>query len=111
MSRLKSTVSAARIGAAISKIYRNQMEHDPSDIDRAREIASSHDVVPVGILYRNESVPCYEEIRGAGAQRPPEMVRTGLEAEFDKFTVWPQEADPKPRQGAKRAARRMTTAG
>jgi 2-oxoglutarate ferredoxin oxidoreductase subunit beta len=80
--------------AAISRLYRNQLRHDPSDIDRAREIASSPDPVPVGILYRNPAVPCYEEIRNAGRQRTPEMVRVGLEAEFDKFTVWPEGQQP-----------------
>lgn len=80
--------------AAISRLYRNQLRHDPADIDRAREIASSPDPVPVGILYRNPAVPCYEEIRKAGRQRTPEMVRVGLEAEFDKFTVWPEGAQP-----------------
>jgi len=83
-----------RPSAAISKLYRNQLEHDPSDIDRAREIASADDPIPVGILYRNPAVPCYEEIRNAGMQRTPEMVRTGLEAEFDKFTVWPEGQQP-----------------
>jgi 2-oxoglutarate ferredoxin oxidoreductase subunit beta len=83
-----------RPSAAISKIYRNQEEHDPSNIDRAREIASCNDPVPVGILYKNPAVPCYEEVRGAGAQRPAGMVQRGLEAEFDKFTVWPEGQQP-----------------
>ena len=80
--------------AAIGKLYRNQLRHDPADIDRAREIASGDDPIPVGILYRNPDVPCYEELRGAGRQRTPEMVRHGLEAEFDKFTVWPEGRQP-----------------
>jgi 2-oxoglutarate/2-oxoacid ferredoxin oxidoreductase subunit beta len=78
-----------RPSAALGTLYRNQLLHDPADIDRAREIASGVDPIPVGILYRNPTVPCYEEIRRAGIQRTPEMVRAGLEAEFDKFTVWP----------------------
>jgi 2-oxoglutarate ferredoxin oxidoreductase subunit beta len=79
-----------RISPALQKIYRNLEEHDPSNIDRAREIASVYDPIPVGILYRNRDVPCYEELRNAGALRPAERVRSTLEAEFDKFTVWPQ---------------------
>jgi 2-oxoglutarate ferredoxin oxidoreductase subunit beta len=62
--------------------------HDASDIDRAREVASKMDPIPVGILYRNESVPCYEDLRRSPKLRTPELVRSGLEAEFDKFTVW-----------------------
>lgn len=83
-----------RPSAAIGKLYRNQLAHDPGDIDRAREIASGLDPLPVGILYRNPEVPCYEDIRRAGRQRTPEMVRVGLESEFDKFTVWPEGMQP-----------------
>jgi 2-oxoglutarate/2-oxoacid ferredoxin oxidoreductase subunit beta len=80
--------------AAVGRLYRNQLRHDPSDIDRAREIASGLDPVPVGILYRNPEIPCYDELRRAGTQRTPEMVRAGLESEFDKFTVWPEGQQP-----------------
>jgi 2-oxoglutarate ferredoxin oxidoreductase subunit beta len=76
-----------QLSPSIAKIYRNQQAHDPSDIDRAREIASSDDPIPVGILYRNDEIPRYEELRHAGRQRTPEMIRAGLEAEFDKFAV------------------------
>jgi 2-oxoglutarate ferredoxin oxidoreductase subunit beta len=62
--------------------------HDAANIDRAREVASKMDPIPVGILYRNESVPCYEDLRRSTKMRTPELVRSGLEAEFDKFTVW-----------------------
>jgi len=80
-----------RPSAELSRIYTHQQQHDPSDIDRAREIASQEDPIPVGILYRNPAVPCYEDVRRAGLVRTPQTIRAGLEAEFDKFTVWPQE--------------------
>ncbi len=74
----------------LAKVHRNQLQHDPADLDRAREIASNTDLIPVGILYRNPSVPCYEELQASRELRTAEYVRKGLEAEFDKFTVWPQ---------------------
>jgi len=37
-------------------------------------------------------VPCYEDTRHAGQQRTAAFVRSGLEAELDKYTVWPQKA-------------------
>jgi 2-oxoglutarate/2-oxoacid ferredoxin oxidoreductase subunit beta len=80
--------------AAIGKLYRNQLRHDPADIDRAREIASSEDPIPVGILYRNPAVPCYEDVRRSRVQRTADGIRAGLEAEFDKFTVWPEGHKP-----------------
>jgi 2-oxoglutarate ferredoxin oxidoreductase subunit beta len=84
----------------ISKVYKTQERHDPFDINRAREIASIADPIPVGILYRNPEVPCYEELRDAGQQRSTRYIKAGLEAEFDKFTVWPQGADPNARPSA-----------
>ena len=76
--------------AGLGKVYRNQLEHDPSNLNRAREIAANTDEIPVGILYRNPAVPCYEDLRLSGKLRTHEYIRSGLEAEFDKFTVWPQ---------------------
>jgi 2-oxoglutarate ferredoxin oxidoreductase subunit beta len=81
------------ISPALSKVYKNQEQHDPSNLNRAREIASVLDPIPVGILYRNPEVPCYEELRNAGQSRARSFVKTGLEAEFDKFTVWPQQPE------------------
>jgi len=78
-----------QVSPALQKIYRNQLEHDPSNMNRAREIASIDDPVPVGILYRNPAVPCYEDLRGVGALRTAESIGSTLDAEFDKFTVWP----------------------
>jgi 2-oxoglutarate ferredoxin oxidoreductase subunit beta len=78
-----------QVSPALQKIYRNRIEHDPANVHRAREIASSEDPIPVGILYRNPAVPCYEDLRRSGMLRTTDTIRTSLEAEFDKFTVWP----------------------
>jgi 2-oxoglutarate ferredoxin oxidoreductase subunit beta len=76
---------------SLSSAYRNQRVHDPIDIDRAREIASLDDPIPVGILYRNPDAPCYEDLRHAGQLRSPEYIRAGFDRELDKYTVWPEE--------------------
>ena len=76
-----------RTHGAEYKVYKNTLTHDPADIHRAREIATDIDPIPVGILYRNEEVPCYEDLRRFDALRTPAMVRTGLEAEFDKYEL------------------------
>jgi 2-oxoglutarate ferredoxin oxidoreductase subunit beta len=73
----------------LARIYRNQRVHDPLDIHRAREIASCEEPIPVGILYQDPAVPCYEDLRGAGRPRTAEAIRAGLEAELDKVTIWP----------------------
>jgi 2-oxoglutarate ferredoxin oxidoreductase subunit beta len=72
---------------AIESVYANRLEHDPSNIHRAREIASAADVVPVGILFHDPSVPCYEDLRQNVDMRTTDVIRRGLEAELDRFTI------------------------
>ena len=79
-----------RVSPGLAKVYQNQAVHDPSNLHRAREIASSLDPIPVGILYRNPDVPRYEEVRHAGQLRSTDLIEKGLNAELDKFTVWPE---------------------
>ena len=35
-------------------------------------------------------MPRYEELHAIEQLRTPELIQRGLEAEFDKFTIWPQ---------------------
>jgi 2-oxoglutarate/2-oxoacid ferredoxin oxidoreductase subunit beta len=93
---------ALKPSAALSAVYKNQLDHDPADINRAREIASVDDPIPVGILYRNPEVPCYEDLRLSGKVRSAEGIRAGLEAEFDRFTVWPADGKRSKRDGNSR---------
>jgi 2-oxoglutarate ferredoxin oxidoreductase subunit beta len=81
-----------QLSPGLASTYRNQSAHDPSNIDRAREIASMDEPIPVGILYRNPAVPCYEDLRHAAALRSPASIRAGLNRELDKVTVWPDDA-------------------
>jgi 2-oxoglutarate ferredoxin oxidoreductase subunit beta len=71
----------------LGRIYRNQETHDPADRNRAREIAAQNDPIPVGVLYRNDNVPCYEDHQVADTMNTADRVMSYLEAEFDKFTI------------------------
>jgi 2-oxoglutarate/2-oxoacid ferredoxin oxidoreductase subunit beta len=88
---LLTHANGLQLSPSLSVAYRNQREHDPVDIDRAREIASLDDPIPVGILYQNPDAPCYEDLRHAGQLRSPEYIRAGLNRELDKYTVWPDD--------------------
>ena len=87
--RLLHHADGLRLSAGISRLYTTQTEHDPSDINRAREIAGSNDPIPVGILYRNPDVPCYEDLLRTGKLRTIDLIRSGLDAELDKHAVRP----------------------
>ncbi|UCG51374.1 MAG: 2-oxoglutarate oxidoreductase [Candidatus Latescibacterota bacterium] len=73
----------------IGKIYKNHLEHDPLDINRARELAELEERVPMGIFYRNEAIPRYEEIRRPRRATTPEQIKMTLEKTFDKFGITP----------------------
>ena len=75
--------------AALGRTYKNQLEHDPSNIHRARELAGDSVNIPVGILYRNPEVPCYEDLIRPDLLRTPELTRSVLDSEMDKYTIWP----------------------
>ena len=78
-------------GPGLSRSYPNRRTHDPSDLAAAREIAANPDPIPVGVLYRNDDVPCYEDIRRPDHHFSAHDIQVGLEEELDRFTIWPTE--------------------
>jgi 2-oxoglutarate ferredoxin oxidoreductase subunit beta len=44
----------------VKRAFPNHQEHDPADIDGARELAARRDVTPVGLLYLNENAGRYD---------------------------------------------------
>ncbi|HER33982.1 MAG TPA: 2-oxoglutarate oxidoreductase [Halothiobacillaceae bacterium] len=77
------------VSEAMAKVYKNNETHDPSNIHRAREIAEWTDRVPVGILYRNEEIPRYDELRRPERMPSWEQRETVLERAFDRFGISP----------------------
>ncbi len=77
-----------QVSEAMSKIYKTQEEHDPSDLNRAREIAEMDDQVPVGILYRNENVARYEQVIKPERKANVELRQEVLEKAFDRFGIF-----------------------
>jgi len=78
-----------KLNEATAKVYKSRMAHDTSDLNRAREVAGMEDKVPVGILYRNESVPCYDELRKPRRQQVAEQTQSVLDNAFDRFGIFP----------------------
>ena len=79
-----------RASDAIAKLYSTHEAHDPADLNRAREIAEIEDRVPVGILYRNESVVRYEDTRRPKRAPSWEQNQAVLEGAFDKLGIFPR---------------------
>lgn len=83
--------NGVNLNGILSKTYKNQEEHDPSNLHRAREIAETQDKFPVGILYRNENIERYEDTRKRKRIFTMEMRHAALEKEFKKFEISPAE--------------------
>jgi 2-oxoglutarate ferredoxin oxidoreductase subunit beta len=88
---LLSHEAGVQLSPSLAKAYPNQEQHDPANLNRAREIASVTDPIPVGILYRNDGMVRYDEMRRTGGALTSDTVRAGIERELDKFTIWPAE--------------------
>jgi 2-oxoglutarate ferredoxin oxidoreductase subunit beta len=67
-------------------IYQRTMYHDPGDLGMARWRAERGDRIRLGIYYRNEQIPRYEETRCLPVHASDEMVEV-LEEELDRFAV------------------------
>lgn len=76
-----------RLDPEIERMFPNRMEHDPSDLEGARRIAQRDDVIPIGLLYRNEDCPRYDEFTQRGLGMTIEAKLQALEQEFDRFAI------------------------
>lgn len=43
-----------------ARMFRNQREHDPADLDAARTVAAHESEIPIGLFYRNEAADRYD---------------------------------------------------
>jgi len=67
-------------------LYKNRRLHDPSNLDEARRLAEDSERVLLGIFYRNESRPRYQETRHVPPHSVEDRLRL-LNREFDRHAV------------------------
>ncbi len=70
----------------LDKIYKRRIEHDPVDLDRARELGEQVNPVRLGVFYRDVSRPRYDEIRQLPTYTAAENIER-LNVEFDRYAV------------------------
>jgi 2-oxoglutarate ferredoxin oxidoreductase subunit beta len=70
----------------LEKIYQHTLYHDPRDLNAARALAEASERVRIGVYYRNESLPRYQEVRRLPAHTAEERVKT-LNEELDRYAV------------------------
>ncbi len=70
----------------LEQLYPNQVRHDPADIHAARELAEDASVIRLGLFFRDESRPRYEETRALGKHTAREKIDL-LNEEFERYAV------------------------
>jgi 2-oxoglutarate ferredoxin oxidoreductase subunit beta len=70
----------------LEKIYTARVHHDPADLFAAQRLAADTETLRLGVYFRDERRPSYEELR-----RPPRRTRRErlelLDAELDRYAV------------------------
>jgi len=67
-------------------VYEHRVYHDPTDIDAARRYAEDQSKVRIGVYFRDESNPRYEETRHLPTLTAEEKLQV-LDEEFDRYAV------------------------
>jgi len=80
-----------QISDPLKKVYKNIVTHDPSEKLKANYYAEMTDKLPIGILYRNEDVPTYDELKAPDRAVTTQMKQDALNYEFDKFGINPRD--------------------
>ncbi len=70
----------------LEKIYTHQIRHDPADLHRARELAEDMSAVRLGLFFRDESRPRYEETRALPKHTARQKIDL-LNEEFERYAV------------------------
>lgn len=70
----------------LEKIYTNQVRHDPSNLNGARELAEDMESIRLGLFFRDESRPRYDETRTIPKHTAREKMDL-LNEEFDNYAV------------------------
>nr|VFJ58410.1 MAG: 2-oxoglutarate ferredoxin oxidoreductase subunit beta [Candidatus Kentron sp. FM]VFJ68156.1 MAG: 2-oxoglutarate ferredoxin oxidoreductase subunit beta [Candidatus Kentron sp. FM]VFK17473.1 MAG: 2-oxoglutarate ferredoxin oxidoreductase subunit beta [Candidatus Kentron sp. FM] len=69
------------------RAFPSQREHDPGDMNRAREFAEGHAGIPVGLLFHDPARPRYEDFTVRGMDISAKDKLTGLSRVLDRFAV------------------------
>ena len=75
------------IDPAVKRQFPNQIEHDPSNLSAARDVAQNDTLIPVGLLYQNPDAICYETLSSQGIEFTTKRRLAGLNAALDRFTI------------------------
>jgi len=71
---------------ALDAIYKNKVAHDPADLHGARQLAEDLTAIRLGLFFRDDSNPRYDQIRSIPKHTARERMDL-LNEEFDHYAV------------------------
>ena len=71
---------------ALHRRFTDRIEHDPSDLNAARRLADEPGVIRLGVFFRDDARPRYEETRHLPAFTAPEKLDL-LDQELDRYAI------------------------
>ena len=73
---------------AVSRMYKNQIAHDPTDLVQARQLADAGGArMPVGLFYHNPAAPRYDLHTAEGMGMAPDDKVQAINNALDRFAV------------------------
>ena len=67
--------------------HANHHVHDPKDLNAARALAADPDHTALGLLYRSDSMHCYDEVTSAGLGMGAAEKVAAVQAEIDRYLL------------------------
>ncbi len=71
----------------VDKLFKNQSDHDPSNLGSALSLAADQSMMPVGLLYQNPDAPVYDEFSSKGLEMTDEDKLSGINNALDSFMI------------------------
>lgn len=75
------------VDMATANLFKYTIQHDPANINKAREYSEDQEMHYLGLYYRDRTAPRYDLYGAHNMGATPEQKLKVLEEEFDKFAV------------------------
>ena len=71
----------------VQKVFKNQVQHDPTDLCEALSLASQDEPIPIGLFYRNPAAECYDDFTLQGVGMSSKDKLEAVDKELSRFQV------------------------
>jgi len=71
----------------VAKIFKNKLDHDPNDLEAARQLAMKDEKIYLGLFYKDVNAPCYDDYGASNLGYTVEEKEAALQKQLDKFAI------------------------